>query len=165
MIRAECLTGSFAVKVRAADGFHDLTMRFEFAAVNDKGTLAVRCGLPNGIQLTLDLGGDDEVRIRESGALQRFLKRGWPDAVFALEQYLRWCEESMLWAEPAVPQDGPFSNHPDLADLPRAQRDRLAKLIAEGRRTSAIKMLRVSTPGLGLATALDMVNGLQYWLV
>ena len=64
-----------------------------------------------------------------------------PLPVRALEEYLRWQEEEILWSRQTTSEDGPYTHHPRLGGLPREVREQDADSIGEGKVIRAIKVL------------------------
>ena len=84
-----------------------------------------------------------------------------PLPVRALEEYLRWQEEEILWNRQTTSEDGPYTDHPRLGGLPREVREQVADSIGEGKVIRAIKVLRDGCPGMSLSAALTVIEALR----
>ena len=85
-VRVEYLHDGFAVQIEAVDVVHSLTPRFESAKVDAKPQVTARYALPNGIEVIPDLGGEDEVRVREYDSSGWFLGRDQAATLIAIVQ-------------------------------------------------------------------------------
>lgn len=124
--------------------------------------------MPDGHFITVTLAvptaRNADVEVLHPGDVIDLINSDGPDWItLALEQYLRWQENVILWGIPGPAPDGPYAQHPVLHALPVTVRSDLADMVWAGRRIVAIKTLRRNLPGLGLKDAKIFLDALEHF--
>lgn len=136
----------------------------------EDGAERVDCMFRNGDVITLLLpteeSGQNVVGLVNPGRMATkviALEAPPPLQIRALEEYLRWQEEQILWGRSNPAEDGPYTQHPRLGELPRTVREQIAACIGDGRTIRAIKVLGESCPGMLFSDAVTVVHALRQY--